>query len=100
MSMLSHLVGRLRYRQLALLVALGEHCNLHRAAEAVHMAQPSATKVVRELGRLFGFPLFERLPRGMHPTPLGADIAKVQPHRRRDAPWVGWPPAERSPSDA
>lgn len=69
-----NLVGRLRFRQLALLVALGEHCNLHRAAEAVHMAQPSATKVVRDLERLFGFPLFERLPRGMHPTPLGADV--------------------------
>jgi DNA-binding transcriptional LysR family regulator len=68
------LVGRLRFRQLALLAALGEHFNLHRAAEAVHMAQPSATKVVRDLERLFGFPLFERLPRGMHPTPLGAEV--------------------------
>ena len=71
---LSHLVGRLRFRQLALLVALGEHRNLHRAAEAVHMAQPSATKVVRELERILGFRLFERVPRGMYPTPLGAEV--------------------------
>lgn len=69
-----HLVCRLRFRQLALVVALGKHSNLHRAAAAVHMAQPSATKVVRDLERLFGFPLFERLPRGMHPTLLGAEV--------------------------
>ena len=74
MSTLSHLVGRLRYRQLALLVALGEHRNLHRAAEAVHLAQPSATKLVHDLEQLFGVPLFERLPRGMQPTELGAEV--------------------------
>ena len=74
MPTLSHLVGRLRYRQLALLVALGEHRNLHRAAEAVHLAQPSATKLVHDLEQLFGVPLFERLPRGMQPTELGAEV--------------------------
>jgi DNA-binding transcriptional LysR family regulator len=74
MSTLSHLIGRLRYRQLALLVALGEHRNLHRAAEAVHLAQPSATKLVHDLEQLFGVPLFERLPRGMQPTELGGEV--------------------------
>lgn len=71
---LCQLVGRLRFRQLALLAALDEHRNLHRAAAAVHLAQPSATKIVRDLERLFDFPLFERLPRGMYPTALGADV--------------------------
>jgi len=74
MSLLSHLVGRLRFRQLSLLVALGEHRNLHRAAQAVHLAQPSATKLVHDLEQLFGVPLFERLPRGMQPTELGAEV--------------------------
>lgn len=69
-----HLTGRLRFRQLALLVAIGQHRNLHRAAQAVHLAQPSATKVVHDLEQLFGFPLFERLPRGMHPTELGGEV--------------------------
>jgi len=74
MPTLSHLVGRLRFRQLALLVALDEHRNLHRAAQAVHLAQPSATKLVHDLEQLFGVPLFERLPRGMQPTELGTEV--------------------------
>jgi DNA-binding transcriptional LysR family regulator len=74
MALLSHLVGRLRFRHLDLLVALGEHRNLHRAAQAVHLAQPSATKLVHDLEQLFGVPLFERLPRGMQPTELGAEV--------------------------
>ena len=74
MTLLSHLVGRLRFRQLSLLVALGEHRNLHRAAQAVHLAQPSATKLVHELEQLFAVPLFERLPRGMQPTELGLEV--------------------------
>jgi len=74
MPLLSHLVGRLRFRHLALLVALGEHHNLHRAAQAVHLAQPSATKLVHDLEQLFEVPLFERLPRGMRPTALGAEV--------------------------
>lgn len=74
MPLLSHLIGRLRFRHLALLVALGEHRNLHRAAQAVHLAQPSASKVVQELEKLFGVPLFERQPRGMQPTELGTEV--------------------------
>ena len=74
MPLLSHLVGRLRFRQLSLLVALGEHRNLHRAAEAVHLAQPSATKLIHDLEQLFEVPLFERLPRGMQPTELGTEV--------------------------
>jgi DNA-binding transcriptional LysR family regulator len=74
MPELSRLVGRMRFRQLALLVALNDHRNLHRAARAVHLAQPSATKVVHDLEQLFGFALFERLPRGMQPTELGTEV--------------------------
>jgi DNA-binding transcriptional LysR family regulator len=73
MSSFSQLLGRLRFKQLALLAALDEHRNLHRAADAVHLAQPSATKLVHDLEKIFSFPLFERLPRGMQPTELGAD---------------------------
>ena len=70
----AHLVGRLRFRHLALLVALDDHRNLHRAAEAVHLAQPSATKLVHDLEVVFGFPIFERNPRGMSPTELGLEV--------------------------
>jgi DNA-binding transcriptional LysR family regulator len=76
MSSPTQLVTRLRFKHLSLLVALDEHRNLHRAAEAVHLAQPSATKLLRSLEAVLGFPLFERLPRGMHPTALGAEVLR------------------------
>jgi DNA-binding transcriptional LysR family regulator len=74
MPPISHLLARLRFRHLSLLAALDEHRNVHRAAKAVHLAQPSATKLIRDLEQLFGFRLFERLPRGMLPTELGAEV--------------------------
>src|SRR5690242_18357256 len=74
MTTLSHLVGRLRYRHLSLLTAIADHRNLHRAAHAVHLAQPSATKLIHDLEQVFGFPLFDRLPRGMEPTELGIEV--------------------------
>jgi DNA-binding transcriptional LysR family regulator len=74
MTSSAHLVGRLRFRHLALLAALDEHRNLRRAADAVHLAQPSATKLVHDLEAVFGFPLFERVPRGMQPTELGMAV--------------------------
>src|SRR5882762_8132915 len=76
MPSFAHLMGRLRYRHLSLHVAIGDHRNLHRASQAVHLAQPSATKIVHELEELFGVPLFERLPRGMHPTELGGEVLR------------------------
>jgi DNA-binding transcriptional LysR family regulator len=74
MPSISQLLGRLRFRHLSLLVAIGEHRNLHRAAQAVHLAQPSATKLVHDLEVLFAVPLFERQPRGMLPTELGSAV--------------------------
>ena len=71
----AQLVSRLRLKQLALLTALVDQRTLHRAAEQVHLSQPSATKMVHDLEELFGFPLFERLPRGMQPTELGSVVA-------------------------
>lgn len=74
MTSSTHLLSRLRFKHLALLVALDDHHNLHRAAEAVHLAQPSATKLIHDLEVVFGFPLFDRVPRGMHPTELGMEV--------------------------
>jgi DNA-binding transcriptional LysR family regulator len=70
----SHLVNRLRFRQLALLSALGQTRNLHRAAEMLHLAQPSATKMLQDLERNFGFSLFDRMSRGIQPTEMGLEV--------------------------
>jgi DNA-binding transcriptional LysR family regulator len=73
-SSLCKLLGRLRYKHLSLLVALDEHRNLHRAAKAVHLTQPTASKLVQDLELLFGSPLFDRVPTGMQPTDVGGVI--------------------------
>jgi DNA-binding transcriptional LysR family regulator len=73
-SSFSKLLARLRYKHLSLLTALDEHRNLHRAASAVHLAQPTASKAVHDIELLFGSPLFDRLPTGMQPTELGSVV--------------------------
>jgi len=62
------LLARLRLRHLKLVEALATHSHLRRAAEAVHISQPAATQMLRELESLFGMPLFERHARGMRIT--------------------------------
>ena len=66
-----YLRNRLKIRQLLLLVALAEKGSIHHAASALSITQPAASKLLRELEDMLQTPLFERLPRGMCPTPYG-----------------------------
>lgn len=70
----STLANRLRFKQLALLVALDDTRNLHQAAEQMNIAQPSASRMLAEIEVTFGFRLFERKARGMLPTSLGGTV--------------------------
>ncbi|MEP6502609.1 MAG: LysR family transcriptional regulator [Betaproteobacteria bacterium] len=63
--------SRLKTRHLVLLGELGEHRSILHAAIAAHMTQPAASKMLSELEQMLGMPLFERLPRGVTPTPYG-----------------------------
>ena len=66
--------SRMKTRRLVLLDELGEHRSiLHAALAAIaaNMTQPAASKMLSELEQLPGAPLFERLPRGVTPTPFG-----------------------------
>ncbi|MFT4046328.1 MAG: LysR family transcriptional regulator [Solimonas sp.] len=65
------LINRLRFKHLSLLVALDETGNLHQAATSINVAQPSASRMLANIEEAFGFLLFERRARGLHPTPLG-----------------------------
>lgn len=66
--------SRLRLRQLRLILALQEFGSLRRAADNIGMTQPAATKMLHEAEDLIGVELFERLPRGMRPTPFGDTV--------------------------
>jgi len=67
--------NRLRMRQLVLVAALDELRSLRKVAEAMHMSQPAATKMLHEIEETLGVTLFERLPRGMRPTVFGTSVA-------------------------
>jgi DNA-binding transcriptional LysR family regulator len=72
----SPLLNRLKLRQLVLLLEIEATRNLHRAAERIHLSQPSATKLLQEMENALGAQLFERTPQGMVPTAFGTLTAR------------------------
>jgi DNA-binding transcriptional LysR family regulator len=66
---------RLRMRHLRLIVALVTHATLRRAAESLHVSQPAATQMLREIENLLDVRLFERHARGMLATDAGRRLA-------------------------
>ncbi|WP_218509940.1 LysR substrate-binding domain-containing protein [Variovorax sp. dw_308] len=74
--LLERLLARLRLRHLKLVDALATQANLRRAATAVHMTQPAATQMLRELEATLGMALFERHARGMRITEAGRLVAR------------------------
>ena len=69
-----HLVERLRFRHLQLLVELRKGGSLRAAAEVLNLTQPALSKALGTVEDAFGFPLFVRSARGLTPTARG-DIA-------------------------
>lgn len=66
--------NRLRIKQLSLIAALDQFRSLRKVAEAMHVSQPAATKMLHEIEETLGVQLFERLPRGMRPTVFGESV--------------------------
>ena len=62
---------RLRTRQLLLVAQLGREGHLGRAAAAMGVSQPAATRLLHEMEDTLGSLLFTRSARGMTPTPGG-----------------------------
>ena len=70
----SPMADRLRLRQLKLLIAIGEQGTLGRASAALHMTQPTATKMLAECEAIVGTSLYDRTPRGLCVTPSGCEM--------------------------
>ena len=68
------LEGRLKLRQLRLLVAVADHGSILRASQVLNMTQPGATKSIREMEAGLDVPLFDRSSRGVTPTEYGAAL--------------------------
>jgi DNA-binding transcriptional LysR family regulator len=65
------ILKRLKSRQILLLLALHEVRSLRKAAASLNMTQPTATKLLQDLERIVGLPLFDRGRRGIQPTNYG-----------------------------
>lgn len=74
MSVEHLLDGRVKIRHLVLVTAIAEAGTLVRAAESLHITQPVVTRGLREIEDVLGVPLFERMPRGVTPTPYGVSF--------------------------
>ncbi len=72
----NRLLARLKLRQLKLLITVGEQRNILRAATLLNVAQPAATKMIRDLEATLGMQLFERSSRGVTPTLYGDVIIR------------------------
>ena len=68
--------ARLKTRQLLLLIALDDERNIHRAADALCMTQPAASKQLKDLEDMLEVKLFERHSRGMEPTLYGETMIR------------------------
>ena len=66
-------------RQLTYFLAVVEEASITRAAQRLHVAQPSLSQQLRELERALGGALIERLPRSIRLTSLGRQF---EPHAR------------------
>lgn len=62
--------------QLQTVVAIAEEGALVRAALRLHISQPPMTRRLAALEDELGVTLFERLPRGMRPTPAGRELVR------------------------
>src|SRR6185503_18336438 len=72
-------------RQLAYVVAVVDHGGFTRAAEAMHVAQPSLSQAVRALEAELGVELFHRAARSVVPTAAGEALLGPARQALRDA---------------
>ncbi len=75
-ALIPQLLNRLRMRQVALILAVGEHGTLRKASAELGMTQPAATKMIQELESSLGQRLFERVGRGQKLTPAGVSVLR------------------------
>lgn len=68
------LLNRLRMRQVALLLAIGQLGTLRAAAAQLGLTQPAATKMLQELESAMGHGLFDRVGRGLKFTAAGRRV--------------------------
>ena len=70
------------FRTLNYVIAIAEHGTISRAAEALHIAQPSLSKFLQNLEKSLGVVLFEYVNRRMRLTDAGEQYVQMAYHIR------------------
>jgi DNA-binding transcriptional LysR family regulator len=81
----NQLCNWLRFRHLVLIDTLARTQNMHVTALEMNISQPAVSKMLRDVEKLLGFALFQRLPRHMSPTDLGSQVARYAQIALNDA---------------
>lgn len=68
--------SRLKLRHLTLLVEVAARGNIVHAASSLNVAQPAATKIIRNLEAALGRRLFQRISHGVVPTHYGEVVVR------------------------
>ena len=61
-------------RHMRIFVSVFQHSNITRAAEELHLAQPSVSFAIKEMEDYYGIRLFERIGRRISPTEIGKEF--------------------------
>ena len=65
------------FRELRYMLLLAKTKNITKAAEALHISQPSLSQFLHKVEREMGSVLFQRGPRGLTPTPAGEEYIRT-----------------------
>ena len=60
--------------QLRVFEAVVRHGSFTRAADELHMSQPTVSIQIRKLAETVGMPLFEQMGKRIHPTPIAREL--------------------------
>lgn len=71
-----NVLGRLRLKQLSLMIALDQHRSLRKAASQLSMTQSAASKALAEIEAVIGGALFDRSRAGIAPNDLGRCVIR------------------------
>lgn len=68
---------RVTWNQLKLFEAVARHSSFTRAAEELHVVQPTVSAQVKQLSETLGLPLFEQLGKKIYLTEAGKELLKT-----------------------
>jgi DNA-binding transcriptional LysR family regulator len=70
------ILGRLKLRELRVLLAVAETGSMGKTAAQLSMSQPAVSKAIGEIEHIVGVRLLNRTPQGVEPTPYGQALLK------------------------